>query len=132
MGQKMADRPTVFVVDNDQAIRKGVAALAEREGLVSETFASAEAFLSACEPSRLGCLVADVRLFGPTGAEFQAELDKHQIILPVIAIATDASVKLAIQVMRAEALTLLEKPYLDEDLRHNIRRALDIDAKSRS
>ncbi len=128
----MTDRLTVFVVDDDPNIRKSVSELAESEGLASKTFASAEAFLSACEASRLGCLVADVRLFGPTGTELQAELDKHQITLPVIAIASDPSVKLAIQVMRAGAITLLEKPYLDGDLQHNIRRAVDMDAKNRS
>ena len=127
----MTDRPTVFVVDDDPDIRKSISELAKSEGLASETFASPAAFLSAYKASQLGCLVADVRLFGPTGAELQAELDKHQIILPVIAIATDASVKLAIQVMRAGAITLLEKPYLDRELRHNIRQAIDIDAKNR-
>lgn len=127
----MTDRPTVFVVDDDPDTRKSVSELTESDGLASEMFASAEAFFSAFEASWLGCLVADVRLFGPTGAELQVELDKRQIILPVIALATDPSVKLAIQVMRAGAITLLEKPFLDGDLQHNIRRALEVDAKNR-
>lgn len=131
MGQRMTNHRRVFVVDGDVAIWKSVTKAAASEGLLAETFTTAEQFLGSYEASWSGCLVADVRLFGTTGAELKDRLDAHGVSLPVIALAENASVPLAINVMRAGAVTFLEKPYLDAELCANIRLALDIDAKNR-
>ena len=76
----MTSEPTVFVVDDDQAVRNGLSLLIKSVGLNVETYGSAEEFLDACRPSRSGCLVLDVRMPGMSGLELQDRLSARQMM----------------------------------------------------
>ena len=83
----MNTEPTVFVVDDDEAVRKGFSLLIKSIGLNVETYDSAQKFLDSYESSRPGCLVLDIRMPGMSGLELQELLVEKQYILPVIIIS---------------------------------------------
>jgi two-component system response regulator FixJ len=119
----MADE-TVFVVDDDADARDSLCALLESAGVASEAHESARAFLSAYEPGRPGCLIADIRMPDMDGLELQEELNRRSAGLPVIVVTGHADVPLAVRAMKAGAVDLIEKPYDDELLLATVRRAL--------
>ncbi len=123
---------TVFVVDDDEAMRNSLAWLIESEGLRVETFESAQSFLAACYPGRGGCLLLDVRMPGMSGLELQEHLRHRQIRLPVIIITGHGDVPMAVRAMKAGAVDFIEKPFDDETLLATIQRALELDAYQRS
>lgn len=127
----MNHEPIVFIVDDDEQSRKSVCALVNSMGLTAEPHASAEAFLATYESDCPGCLVTDFRMLGMTGLELQAEMNRRQIPLPVIVLTAYPRTQLTVQAIRAGAITLLEKPYENEDLWDAIRRALTEDANRR-
>lgn len=122
---------TVFVVDDDDQARNSVCALVRSMGLAAESFSSAEGFLAAYEDPGPGCLVTDVRMMGMSGLELQEALHKRGLTLPVIVITAHARTPLTVRAMKLGAVTLLEKPYEDDDLWDAIREALKIDHSSR-
>lgn len=122
---------TVFVVDDDRQARESVCALVRSLGLRAESFASAEDFLAAFTPDRAGCLVTDVRMLGMSGVELQQKLNEAGAPLPVIVLTAYARTSLTVEVMQRGALTLLEKPYEEDDLWDAIRKALAQDARRR-
>ena len=85
-GQSEASGPTVFLVDDDQSVRKALKWLIESIEINVETFASADQFLDAFDPECPGCLVVDVRMPGMSGLELQQQLARRQCRLPVIVI----------------------------------------------
>jgi RNA polymerase sigma factor (sigma-70 family) len=127
------DEATVFVVDDDFGVRNSTRWLVESEGLAVETFATAEEFLTAYDPSRPGCLVLDVRLVGSSmdGLELQSELARREIELPIIVVSAFADVPVAVRALKAGAIDLLEKPFRDEDLLDRILTAVANDAERR-
>ncbi len=120
----------LHVVDDDLSARKGVAALASSMGVPCETFSSAEDFLDHYDPSRAGCLLIDLRLTGMSGLELQERLAAMGNTLPVILVSAHADVPTTVRAMRNGALTLLEKPYRDDQLADAIRTALQLDRKT--
>ncbi len=123
--------PTVFVVDDDQAMRTSLQWLIESTGMRVSTFESADAFLAGYAPGRPGCLLVDVRMPGMSGLELQAHLTREGFNLPVIIITGHGDVAMAVKAMKAGALDFIEKPFHDEDLLRSIRRALDYDERRR-
>jgi len=117
--------PTLFVVDDEPGACKGVAALALSMGVPCETFLSAEEFLDAYDPSRPGCLLIDLRLKGISGIELQERLAAAGSTLSVILISAYADVPTAVKGMQKGAITLLEKPYRDDELADAVRAALE-------
>jgi FixJ family two-component response regulator len=115
---------TLFVVDDDPKARKAVAILARSLRIQCETFTSGEAFLDYYQPSLEGCLLIDLRLEGMSGLQLQERLMALGSLLPVILISAYATVPLTVQGIRNGALTLLEKPYLDDELTDAILDAL--------
>lgn len=116
----------VFVVDDDNGARESVSALVEAMGVECLSFASGEEFLEylAETPVKAGCAVVDVRLRGISGvAVLQHVLDKHPA-LPVVLITAYADVKMVIDAMSLGALTVLPKPYRDQELWDTVVRAL--------
>jgi FixJ family two-component response regulator len=101
-------------------------------GLPAREFPSAEAFLAEYQPGNPGCLVTDVRMLGMSGLELQEELNRRGIRLPVIVLTAHARTPLTVRAMQAGAVTLLDKPYQQDDLWDAIRRALARDAVSRA
>lgn len=123
--------PTVFVVDDDDAICESLQWLLEAEGLRVTTFASAEAFLAARRPEQPGCLVLDVRMRGMTGLELQARLAQLGDHMPVIVVTGHGDVPMAVRAVRAGALDFLEKPVNNDVLLARVRGALAMDAQRR-
>jgi FixJ family two-component response regulator len=101
---------TVFVVDDDAAVRDGLAALLEGAGLAVETYASAEAFLAALRPDRYGCLLLDVKMPGMSGTELQAELARCGVQLPIIFLTAHGDIPTSVQAVKAGAVDFFTKP----------------------
>jgi len=123
---------TVFVVDDDAAVRDSIAELGESVGLQVEGYASAPAFLNAVEPERPGCLVLDVRMAEMSGLVLQQRLNTLGIGLPVIVLTGHGDVPMAVQAMKAGAVDFLQKPYREQALLDSINAALSLDAVARS
>jgi len=104
--------PTVFVVDDDPAMRDSLRWLLQSAGLAVDTYATAEEFLSTYDPGKPGCLVLDVRMPGMSGLNLQDELGARNIGLPVIIITGYAAVPTAVRAMRSGAIDFIEKPPL--------------------
>ncbi len=127
----MRSDPTVFVVDDDQAIRSSLKWLIESVGLKVEVYATADEFMHDYYPGRAGCLLLDVRMPGMSGLELQEHLVQRQIHIPVIIITGHGDVPMAVRAMKAEAVDFIEKPFNDELLLESIRKALIVDEKQR-
>ncbi|GAB0150223.1 MULTISPECIES: response regulator transcription factor [Marichromatium] len=123
---------TVFVVDDDQAMRTSLQWLIESTGMSVQTFESADAFLANHYPGRAGCLLLDVRMPGMSGLELQSYLAREGYRLPVILITGHGDVTMAVKAMKAGAFDFIEKPFHDEDLLDSIRNALDYDERHRA
>jgi RNA polymerase sigma factor (sigma-70 family) len=128
----MSRELTVFVVDDDQAMRNSLKWLIESVGMQVETFDSAQAFLDAYYPARGGCLLVDVRMPGMSGLELQAYLTRREIGIPVIIITGHGDVSMAVKSMKVGAVDFIEKPFDDEELLNSIRNALQHDQKQRA
>jgi two-component system, LuxR family, response regulator FixJ len=122
---------TVFVVDDDEGARKSVCALVESMGLHAEAFASAEEFLDRYAAGGPGCLVSDLRMTGMNGLELQERLRQRHIELPVIVLTAFARTPVTVRALQSGAITVLDKPYNDDDLWNAIRAALAKDAADR-
>jgi two-component system, LuxR family, response regulator FixJ len=128
----MSREETVFVVDDDQAMRSSLQWLIESTGMHVETYPSAQAFLDAYYPGRAGCLLLDVRMPGMSGLELQAYLAKREHRIPVIIITGHGDVSMAVKAMKNGAVDFIEKPFDDEALIFSIRNALQHDEKQRA
>jgi two-component system response regulator FixJ len=130
----MATTPltTVFVIDDDEAARLSVCALATSMHVHAEGFASAEEFLSRFDPDRAGCIVADVRMPGASGVDLLQLLADRGSKIPVIIVTAFADTPLAVRAMRGGAVTFLEKPCSDHELWDAIRESLARDAAQRA
>lgn len=116
---------TVFVVDDDDAVRESLRALLEAAAFHVDDFGSAAAFLDAYKPPRPGCLVADIRMPDMDGLGLQEELARRHIALPVIVITGHGDVPLAVRAMKAGAVDFIEKPFDENLLLDSVERALE-------
>ena len=123
---------TVFVVDDDPSLREALKSLFGSVGLRAETFASATDFLQAKLPDSPSCLVLDVRLPGLSGLDFQTELAKANIHVPIIFITGHGDIPMSVRAMKAGAIEFLTKPFRDQDLLDAIQQALERDRHARS
>ncbi len=123
--------PTIFIVDDDPAMRDSLSWLLKNIGYTVEVFSSAQEFLDNYEQTAPGCLVLDVRLPGMSGIQLQHKMKSENIRLPVIIISGHGDVPMAVKAMQQGALVFLEKPFRDQELLDNIQDALEIDAKYR-
>ncbi len=128
----MSREETVFVVDDDQAMRSSLQWLIESMGMRVETYASAHDFLDAYYPGRAGCLLLDVRMPGMSGLELQAYLARREHRIPLIIITGHGDVSMAVKAMKNGAVDFIEKPFDDEALIVSIRNALQHDEKQRA
>ncbi|HIE55914.1 MAG TPA: response regulator transcription factor, partial [Chromatiaceae bacterium] len=119
--------PTVFVVDDDEAMRNSLRWLIESVGLPVECHDSAESFLESHYPGRSGCLLLDVRMPGMSGLELQEYLKRNEINIPVIVITGHGDVPMSVRAMKEGAIDFIEKPFNDELLLDAIRNALALD-----
>ena len=124
----MADaRPTIFVVDDDASVRDAISNLLEAVGLRAKLFASTEEFWKAPRPNGPSCLVLDVRLPGVSGLEFQEQLAKANLSIPIIFITAHGDVPMTSRAMKAGAIEFLMKPFQKEDLLAAVHHGLERD-----
>jgi two-component system response regulator TtrR len=122
-------KPTIFVVDDDEAMRDSMSWLLEGEGYRVSCFDSGESYLGAWRDDMRGCLVLDVRMPEMSGLELQEKLDALGSRLPIIFITGHGDVPMAVAALQRGACDFIEKPFHNEDLLSRIERALEIDAE---
>jgi two-component system response regulator FixJ len=125
-------RPTIFIVDDDAAVRDALKLLLRSVGQAVETFGSAQEFLDAYSEDRPGCLVLDIRMPGMSGLELQQKLNEKHSILPIIFITGHGDVPMAVEAMQAGAVDFIQKPFRDQDLIDRINQALEKDGSNRA
>ena len=125
-------RPTIFVVDDDSAVRDALKLLLRSVGQSVETFGSGQEFLEAYSEDRPGCLVLDIRMPGMSGLELQQKLNERHSILPIIFITGHGDVPMAVEAMQAGAVDFIQKPFRDQDLIDRINQALEKDGNNRA
>lgn len=123
--------PTVYIVDDDAAVRDSFALLLRLQGFSARVFASGEEFLAAYSPDWAGCVVLDLRMPGMSGLGLQSAMLDRGIKLPVVVVTAHGDVAAARAMLRAGALDFLEKPLDDNQLVAAIRAALQRDAEDR-
>ena len=125
------DPATVFVVDDDEAVRASLKLLLKTLGLPAQTYASAQEFLATFDERRGGCLVLDIRMPGMSGLELQEELNTRGAMMPIIFITGHGDVPMAVEAMQRGAMDFLQKPFRDQDLLDRISEALAKDRAGR-
>jgi FixJ family two-component response regulator len=125
------DQPTVFVIDDDVSVRDAIQGMAKSVGLHAETFASTQDFLRNWRREGPSCLVLDVRLSGVSGLDFQHELNKENIRIPIIFLTGYGDIPMTVQAMKAGAVEFLTKPFRDQALLDAIQQALGRDRAMR-
>ncbi|MFO1427785.1 MAG: response regulator transcription factor [Steroidobacteraceae bacterium] len=128
----MNRNPTVYIVDDDEAVRSSLRLLLKSVGLPAIAYGSARDFLGAYDPDQPGCLVLDVRMPGMSGLELQEELNRRGAIIPVIFITGHGDIPMAVEAMQHGAFDFLQKPFRDQDLIDRIQRGLETDARNRA
>ncbi|MCK9389286.1 MAG: response regulator [Sulfuritalea sp.] len=121
--------PTVFIVDDDEAMRDALSMLMRAAGLRAETFASAKDFLHHCTPRLSGCLLLDIRMPEMSGLELQAELHKRRIHLPIVFLTGHGDVPMAVRAMKDGAVDFIQKPVGEHRLVMAVMKALKTDAE---
>lgn len=129
--EQLAREATVYIVDDDAAVRDSLSLLLGVKGFRTACFASAESFLASHRPGEAGCLLLDVRMPGMSGLELQAELASRGDTLPVIIITGHGDVPMARAALKAGAEDFLEKPIDEESLLQAMSTALDRDSQRR-
>jgi FixJ family two-component response regulator len=124
--------PTVFVIDDDAAVRDSLALLLETAGIQAEACDSAEAFLRLQLPDGPCCLVLDINMPGMNGAELQAELGRRGLRLPIIFLTAHGDVPTTVRVMKAGAADLLTKPVDGARLLDRVETELERNRKARA
>jgi FixJ family two-component response regulator len=120
-----------FVIDDDSAIREGLSSLLRSVDIPVEAFGSTDEFLRSKRPDIPACIILDVRLPGMSGLEFQEELIRLGISIPVIFITGHADVPMGVQAMKSGAVEFLCKPFREEELLRAVRLAIKKDSAER-
>lgn len=122
-GQSPAE-PVVYVIDDDESIRRALSNLFRSVGLCANTFASTRDFLAAPAVSGPSCLILDVRLRGENGLEFQDAMHRKGLRMPVVVVTAHGDIEMTVKAMKAGATDFLSKPYRDQDLLDAVSHAL--------
>ncbi len=123
--------PTVFVVDDDEGMRRALSLLLNTVGYRTAEFSSPKDFLHNFKADTAGCLVLDIRMPGMSGLELQQQLNKMGSMLPVIFITGHGDVPMAVQAMKDGAFEFVQKPFRDQELLDRINHALELDRENR-
>lgn len=130
-GDRAIAEPTVFIVDDDEAVRGGLALVIRAAGLAVECYASAVEFLERCGPECRGCLVLDLRMPGLDGLGLQEQLAARGVTLPIIFLTGHGDVPAAVRALQGGAMDFIQKPIRGEVLLERIREGLARDARRR-
>jgi len=120
----MNNQLTVYIVDDDPAMRNALSLLLKTENLHARVFSSAEEFLETVDSSHCGCVLLDVRMPGLSGLELQQVLKQKQVTMPVIIMTGYADVPMAVQAMKSGAIDFIEKPFDNERLLQQLQLCL--------
>jgi FixJ family two-component response regulator len=131
MTEALETEPIVFVVDDDPSMRQALANLFRSVGLRAEVFGSARELLESELPDVASCLVLDIRLPGPSGLDFQAELAKANIQIPIIFMTGHGDIPMTVKAMKAGAIDFLTKPFRDQDMLDAVATAIERDRTRR-
>ena len=123
--------PTVFIVDDDEAVRKAVSRLLRSAGIAVAAFASPGEFLAQYDPATPGCLLLDIAMPDFNGLQLQTTLSEKGSILPIIFLTGHGDVSKSVQAMKQGAFDFLSKPAKDKDLLTAVRAAIERDAVAR-
>jgi FixJ family two-component response regulator len=123
--------PVVFVIDDDPSVRSSLKFLLSTVGLQVESLDSADSFLHKKPPDVPSCLVLDVRMPGLSGLDFQHELARRHIHIPVVFLTGHGDIPMTVRAMKAGAVEFLTKPFRDQDLLDAVRVALERDRARR-
>lgn len=123
---------TVFIVDDDAAVRDSLQMLIRSNNLPVQTFASANSFLAGYSPEQSGCLLLDVRMPEVSGLELQQILEKKRFKIPIIFLSGHGDVPIAVRAMKAGAAEFLQKPFDDRELLRSIKAGLQRDRDYRT
>ena len=124
-------KPIVFIVDDDESVRKSLGRLIRSAGLEVETFASAQQFLASPRADVLSCLVLDVKLPGLSGLDLQKRMVEVNIEIPIVFITGHGDIPTSVRAMKAGAVEFLTKPFRDQDLLDAIQQAIQLDRNMR-
>jgi FixJ family two-component response regulator len=127
----LPEAPIVLVVDDDQDVREGLSSLFRSVGLEPRLFGSTAEFLKHKLPEAPCCLVLDIRLPGVSGLEFQTQLAKANIHVPIIMMTGHGDIPMSVRAMKAGAVDFLTKPFRDQDMLDAVAQAIERDRKRR-
>jgi len=122
-----AQEPVVFIIDDDRGVREALQSLLRSVGLRVELFDSAAGFMESALPDVPSCIVLDIRLPRLSGLDFQTELAKAGLDLPIIFITGHGDIQMSVQAMKAGAVDFLTKPFRDQDLLDAVTAAIERD-----
>ena len=131
MNPSTEQQPIVFVVDDDASIRNALSRLFQSLGMQVKIFASANEFLKSTRPEAPSCLVLDVRLPGLSGLDFQSELAKANIDIPIVFMTGHGDIPMTVRAMKAGAVEFLPKPFRDQDMLDAVQLGLERDRSRR-
>jgi FixJ family two-component response regulator len=131
MSNRTEEQGIVFVVDDDEDLRDGLSNLLRSVGLQVKAFASAIDFLKSNLPDAPSCLVLDVRLPGVSGLDFQSELIKKDIGMPIVFMSAHGDIPMTVRAMKAGAVEFLPKPFHDQSMLDAVHGALEKDRQRR-
>jgi len=126
-----ANEPIVFVVEDDASVRRALSNLFESVGLKVEVFGSASEMLQSKLPDVASCLVLDIRLPGLSGLDFQTELAKANIHIPIIFMTGHGDIPMTVRAMKGGAVDFLTKPFRDQEMLDAVVMAIERDRKRR-
>ena len=127
-----AEEPTVYVVDDDASVREALGNLFRSVGLRVELFGSAPEFLQSKLPDVASCLILDIRLPRLSGLDFQVDLAKAGIHIPIIFMTGHGDIPMTVRAMKAGAVDFLTKPFRDQDMLDAVTAAIERDRNSRN
>jgi two-component system, LuxR family, response regulator FixJ len=127
----VTSQPTVFVVDDDEAVRGSLKLLLKSIGLAAMAYPSAPEFLAAYRTEQAGCLILDIRMPGMSGLELQQQLNVRGAAIPVVFISGHGDIPMAVEAMQHGAFDFLQKPFRDQDLIDRVQKAMERDAANR-
>jgi len=131
MSNRTEEEAVVFVVDDDEDLRDGLSNLLRTVGLQVKGFASATDFLKSKLPDAPSCLVLDVRLPGMSGLDFQSELTKKNIGIPIVFMTAHGDIPMTVRAMKGGAVEFLPKPFHDQSMLDAVHSALEKDRQRR-
>ena len=131
MNSRIEQQPVVFIIDDDVSLCEALGSLFRSVGLQVQVFGSAPDFLQSRLPDGPSCLVLDVRLPGLSGLDFQAELAKADIQIPIVFMTGHGDIPMTVRAMKAGAVEFLPKPFRDQDMLDAVQTGLERDRARR-